>query len=59
MLVNSSLWNLSSRYQHGRIQSLGGDARDELVNRLKATHPSLLQKIAPALGLIPDSHQGN
>lgn len=49
MLVNSSLWNLSSRYQSGLFQSLGGDARDELVNRLKKTNPELLEKIAPAL----------
>lgn len=49
MLVNSSLWNLSSRYKHGEYQSLGGDARDELINRLKAKSPDVLEKITPAL----------
>lgn len=54
MLVNSSLWNLSSRYQAGALQSLGGDARDELVNRLKKKDPALLKLIAPALFLPPE-----
>lgn len=52
VLVSSSLWNLSNRYKPGHFQSLGGDARDELVNRLKRTNPELLERIAPAL-LIP------
>lgn len=51
MLVNSSLWNLSSRYKPGLFQSLGGDARDELMNRLKKTNPELLERIKPALGI--------
>ena len=51
ILVNSSLWNLSSKYKDGAFQSLGGDARDELVSRLKKTSPEILEKIAPALGL--------
>lgn len=54
MLVNSSLWNLSSRYKPGLYQSLGGEPRDLLVERLKKTNPKLLQTIAPALGLIPE-----
>lgn len=49
ILVNSGLWNLSSRYLPGAFQSLGGDHRDELVNRLKKTNPELLKKIGPAL----------
>jgi hypothetical protein len=55
MLVSSSLWNLSSRFQDGIFQSLGGDARDELVNRLKKTDPDTLKRIAPALGLKEDA----
>ena len=51
MLVNSSLWNLSSRYKPAALQGLGGDARDELVNRLKKNNPELLERIAPALAL--------
>lgn len=49
VLVTGSLWNLSSRYKAGDFQSLGGDARDEVVARLKKTNPELLKKIAPAL----------
>ncbi len=52
--VNAALWNLSSRYKPGLYQSLGGDQRDELINRLKKTNPELLAKIAPALG-IPEA----
>lgn len=51
MFVNSSLWNLSSRYRDGEYQSLGGDQRDELVNRLIKKDPELLAVIAPALGI--------
>lgn len=47
----ASLWNLSMRFRSGDYQSLGGDSRDELVNRLKKTDPDLLAKIAPALHL--------
>lgn len=49
ILVNSSLWNLSSRYEDGAYQSLGGDHRDALINRLKANDPELLKTIMPAL----------
>lgn len=56
MLVNSSLWNLSSRYKPGALQSLGGDARDELVNRLKKNDPGLLEKISPALGITREKN---
>lgn len=51
VLVNSSLWNLSSNYRHGMFQSLGGDFRDEIVNRLRKGDPTLLKTISPALGL--------
>ncbi len=51
ILVSGALWNLSSRYRHGLIQSLGGEHRDALVNRLKKTDPALLKRIAPALNL--------
>lgn len=51
ILVSSALWNLSSRYQHAAYQSLGGEHRDALVARLKATDPDLLKRIAPALHL--------
>jgi len=54
IFVNSSLWALSSRYQHGEFQTLGGDQRDELVNRLKKKDPALLRKIAPALGMTAE-----
>jgi hypothetical protein len=57
MFVNSALWNLSSRYTPGAFQSLGGDQRDELINRLKATNPELLKKLAPALGLPREGTQ--
>lgn len=51
ILVNSALWNLSSRYKAGDFQSLGGDQRDELINRLKKTNPEVLEKIRPALAI--------
>lgn len=51
LILSGSIWNLSTRFKDGRIQSLGGDTRDELVNRLKKTNPQLLVRISPALGL--------
>lgn len=54
IFVNSSLWALSSRYKQGEFQTLGGDQRDEIVNRLKKKDPGLLRKIAPALGMTAE-----
>lgn len=51
VLLSAGIWNLSSRYKSGDYQSLGGDQRDELINRLKKTDPELLKKIEPALCL--------
>lgn len=49
IFVNAALWNLSARYEPGAYQSLGGDARDELVRRLEKSNPDLLKRISPAL----------
>lgn len=51
IFINAGLWNLSSCYKSGAFQSLGGEARDEFVNRMKKTNPELLKKLAPAIGL--------
>jgi hypothetical protein len=49
VFLSAAIWNLSSRYADGDFMSLGGDQRDELVNRIKKHDPALLEKIAPAL----------
>lgn len=54
VFLSAAIWNLSSRYKPGDYQSLGGDQRSEIVNRLKATDPELLKRIAPALHLPKD-----
>lgn len=51
ILMSDSIWNLSSRYKDGAVQSMGGNSRDELVNRLKKTNPELLYRIGPAIGI--------
>lgn len=53
--IHSAIWNLSSRYQDGDYQSLGGEHRDALIARLsnpdpkRGGDPELLERIMPAL----------
>jgi hypothetical protein len=51
IFINAALWNLSSRYKDGDYQSLGGDQRKEIINKLSETNPELLKKISKALYL--------
>lgn len=49
--LSRSTWGLSSKFRDGALIELGGETRDELVNRLKKTDPELLYKIGPAIGI--------
>jgi hypothetical protein len=51
IMMNRAHWNLSNRYRDKAYQSLGGEERDKLINRLKDENPELLNRIAPALGI--------
>ncbi len=52
VLIDASIWNLSSRYADGVVQGMGGEARDALVSKLKKQeNQALLDKILPAIGV--------
>ena len=55
--LSAATTSLNSRYKHGAFITMGGEYRDELINRLKKSDPDLLLKIAPAIGLNPDGGQ--
>lgn len=50
VLIDSSVWNLQANYQNGRLFRMGGEQRDALVKKLKASDQlELLAKIDPAM----------
>lgn len=49
VIINASLWNLSSRYKPGLYTTLGGDQVRELLPRLERTNPEALRMILPLL----------
>lgn len=51
IIMDRAHWNLSNNYRDGAYQSLGGDERDKLINRLIKENPGLLKLISPALGI--------